>query len=242
MLRCMFVCSAVLSLCLGVGCTLVPDGGPDGDPNTPDGGGAWTTTVTTTLDNASAAIRVAQNVGAAGAEVTATLTDSRGRGVLLTADQYIRVNGVDLVSTGAGHYAALIPAAPEYLLSVREPTRGVEETSIDTPGDFAVASPAPGAGASLSGFALAWSAPNNHLDAEVHLSQTLFGNTQTVSFGPFEDQGSRAFTAQDLVNFRQGAELGVVLTKVNKTETVAGFRTGSLSVALTVRISLSPLP
>jgi hypothetical protein len=241
MLKHGFLFSAVLGLCLGAGCTFVPDGGPDGDPNTPDGGGPWTT-VTTTLDNASAAIRIAQNVGAAGAEVTATITDSRGRGVLLGADQYIRVNGVDLVSQGAGHYAALVPVAPEYLLSVREPTRGVEEISIDTPGDFAVASPAPGAGASLSGFTLAWSAPNSHLDAEVQLSQTIFGNTQSASFGPFEDQGSRAFTAQDLAKFRQGAELGVTLTKVNNAETVPGFRSGTFGVALTVRISLSPLP
>ncbi|MEW6251086.1 MAG: hypothetical protein AB1716_10595, partial [Planctomycetota bacterium] len=200
-------------------------------------------TTTTTLDTASASIRIQQTAGAAQASATASFTDARGRALRLTGDQFVRVSGVDLVGPGADNrYSATVTAAPEYTVTVREPTRGVEETRIDAPAAFTITAPSVGGGAALSGFTLMWTGANTQLEIEITLSQTLFGTVEQATYGPFPDTGARTFTAEDLQRFRQGAELTVTVNKLNTLDDVGGFASGTLAAGVAVSQALTPTP
>ncbi len=239
MIKRVLLLGTTVALSMGVSCTVIPGGGGGGgEPNQPGGGGT-----TVTLDTASANIRIDQAVGATQADVTATLTDSSGRTLHLTSDQYVRVNDVDLVGPDPnGQYTATVAAASEYRVAAREPTRGVTETSIDAPADFAITAPPAGGAASLSGFTVTWSLPNTQTQVEIVLSQTIFGSVQTETFGPFPDTGSRTLASTDLQDFRQGADLTIRVNKLNTLGQIAGFRTGTLSAGVDVSESVTPAP
>jgi hypothetical protein len=222
-------------LFLGAGCTIrIIPGGGDGDGL---GGRVY-------LDEAVASIVIVQQVGAATASVTATLTDSLGRTLTLASDQAVRVNSVDLVGPNLeGEFTATVDAADQYEIQVVEPSRGVEDTTADAPGEFQITSPGTDGSVSLSGFTLTWSDANNRLQARIRLSQT-FEQTETHYFGPYTDTGSREFTVDDLEPFRHGGDLtlNIMVTKINTTSNVNGFKSGTASVRLYASRTAIPGP
>jgi hypothetical protein len=221
--------SVASALCLGVSCTITGLGDLVGPTQIP-------------LDQADATITVTQPVGAANADVVATITDSHGRVVDLSVDQAVRVNGAALAGpNSAGQYTVTIAVAATYDVTVREPTRGVEDTILDAPGAFGITAPAAGGGASLSGFTLQWSNPNERWQVEIKLTETVFGSVKQATFGPFTDTGSRTLLASDLRDFVQGVDLVVTVTKVDR-QTVAGFDTGTGAVRVPASATVSPRP
>ncbi len=165
-------------------------------------------------------------------------------GLDLGDDQGIRVNGRELSATGpSGQYGAIIDAATQYLISVREPTRGIEETTVSPPPDFQITSPADGAAASLSGFVLQWSGADPALLVQVRLTQILLDDPLELDLGVFEDSGSVEITSAELqdAGFGQGADLIIELTKINEFD-VAGFRSGTAHVRRTKSITIDPGP
>ena len=224
------------ALCLGASCTvrINPDGngngdGLDGQPY---------------LDQADASIIIGQRMGEATADVTATITDSLGRPVTLTSDRAVKVNDVSLSGPDADdEFTASVDAADQYEIKVVEPTRGIEETVIDTPTDFEITSPADDGAVSLSGFTLKWSKANSRLQVRIKLSQT-FDGTQTRNFGPYTDTGSREFTQEDLTPFGHGGDLtlSITVTKINTTNDVNGFNSGTASLRLSTTRVARPGP
>jgi hypothetical protein len=224
--------------CTGVTCRIsVPDGDGNGD-GTPPG------FTQAPLDQTDATITIRQSVGASTASVAATITASDGRNVILDDDQSVSINGVELSGPDSeGEYTATVDAASEYVIGVVEPTRGVEQTTVDAPAEFQITSPAEGGGASLSGFTLRWSRANNRLQVRIKLSQTLFGTTSTSNFGPFIDTGSHRFDNEDLEpTFKQGADLVITVTKINTVTRIDGFSSASVSTRVSTTGTASPRP
>jgi hypothetical protein len=228
MLKYAVLWSVTIGLCLGGSCTITIPG---------DG------TSRTYLDQTDADIEISQVVGAAQADVTATITDSLGRAVNLTSGQSVKINDVALRGPSvSGKFTVDVDAAGEYVISVDEPTRGVEHTTVVAPAEFAITSPAEGGGASLSGFTLKWSPADERYQVKMTFSQTIFGSTQAVDFGPFTDTGSRAFTADDLKEFVQGAGLTISVTRIHTVVNVAGFNSGTATAGVTTTAAASPRP
>lgn len=192
------------------------------------------------LNEADLVLDIVRDVGDIEAELFGTIKDSSGRLVELQDQQAVRVNDAELTLGNDDRYAAVLAAAGAYTLTVYEPTRGVETTVIDAPADFSITSPASGGGASLSGFTLRWTGANDRYQVRLRISQTLFGVTESASFGPYTDTGSRAFTVGDLDRFRQGAPLTLTVTKFRTERSVAGFRTGVVTVKVTARGTADP--
>jgi hypothetical protein len=239
MLKRMTLVSLAATLCLGASCTvrISPDGNGNGDGGGLDG--------QPYLDQADASIIIGQRIGEATADVTATITDSLGRPVTLTSDRAVKVNDVSLSGPDADdEFTASVDAADQYKIKVVEPTRGIEETVIDTPTDFEITSPADHGAVSLSGFKLKWSRANSRLQVRIKLSQT-FDGTQTRNFGPYTDTGSREFTQEDLnPPFGHGGDLtlSITVTKINTTNNVNGFNSGTASVRLSTTRVARPGP
>lgn len=228
MLKCAALWSLTIGLCLGASCTITLPG---------DGTGR------TYLDQTDASIEITQVVGAAQAEVSATITDSLGRAIHFASGQSVTIDDVPLQGPSlSGEFSATVDAADEYVVAVDEPTRGVEHTTVVAPGEFDITSPAEGGGASLSGFTLRWSPANDRFQVQMTFSQTIFGTTETVDFGPFTDTGSRAFNADDLQAFRQGADLTISVTRISTVATVAGFETGTATAGVTAKVTVTPKP
>jgi hypothetical protein len=216
-------------LCTGVSCTITGLDDILGPTQIP-------------LDQADASIAISQSVGASNADVVATITDSHGRVVDLSADQAVRVNGAALAGPNtANQYTLTVATAATYDITVREPTRGVQDTTIDAPAAFEITAPAAGGGASLSGFTLRWSNPNELLQVEIRLTETVFGTLREAVLGPFTDTGSRVLRAADLQNFVQGTDLVITVTKINRA-TVAGFDSGTAAVRVSASQTAVPLP
>ena len=207
-----------LPLCVGSSC----DVSCGGIPLLPD--------VNVELDLADCTLRITQGAGATEATVTATITDGNGRPVELAGGQTVSVNGQTLSGAGTdGIYTASVAVANEYAVTVNEPTRGVETTTIAAPANFDITSPADGGSASLSGFTLTWSNADAGLQVTVTLTQTLFGEEEQETFGPFIDTGSLVLDAENLsADFYQGANLLITVTKINERSTISGFNTGEL--------------
>lgn len=229
MLKQIFVLGCASALCMGVSCTIT-------------GWDDWISTTETALDEADANLAITQTGGGATADAVATIKDAHGRVVTLSSDQSVRVNGVSLIGPDrSGQYTATVAAATTYVVTVREPTRGVQETDLEAPAAFEITSPSAGGGASLSGFTLQWSNANELLQVELTLSETVFGTQREVVLGPFTDTGSRTLRATDLRDFVQGTELLITVTKINRTE-IDGFASGAGSVRVSATRSASPLP
>ncbi len=224
------------------GCTIhwqIDDGPGDNSVGTITIGGS----TTTYLDLADATMVISRPVGDNTARVAATIRSQSGRTVRLTAGQSVEVNGVALTRPDAkGEYGATVDAASTYTITVDEPSHGVQNTEIDSPPEFEVTSPAEGGRASLSGFTLTWTKPNDRLQVEIELSQVLAGELVTVTFGPYTDTGEREFLARDLSDLRQGAELVITVTKVNTVNRIAGFDSGTASVRVGATRTVVPGP
>jgi hypothetical protein len=195
------------------------------------------------LNRAEAEISIVQEAGGEQAQVTARITDSRGRTVVLDSDQAVRVNDEDLTGlTDQDTYTATIPTAGTYTIAVREPTRGEEYTDLSPPGTFDITTPAEDGLVSLSGFTLAWSNPDEAFQVEIEIAQTVGANIERSAFGPFTDTGSRTFTVFDLRDFVQGAPLAITVTKVRRINGVAGFSDAVATAQVFVQRNAEPLP
>ncbi len=227
--------ATVVVLNPGVSCRIVPTP-PDGNTNNNSGGSFG---VRAALDDTDATITIVQESGSSNATVSAAITDSRGRGVDLSDDQDVEVNGRSLQGEG-GDYERTVTAANEYTITVREPTRGVEQSTVTGPVAFAVISPASGESASLSGFTLTWSQRNANLQVRVRISQTIFNENRVENFGPFADTGELVLTLADLSDFRQGADLLIEVTKESRDATVDGFDSAEVTVMRSATRTVSP--
>lgn len=219
--------SLALLVCPGVTCRITFPGWPPGTDYVP-------------LNEADAALDIVRDVGDLEAEATGTIKDDAGRAVAFQDQQAVRVNDVELELGADDRYGAIVPTAGVYSVTVYEPTRGVETTPVESPADFTITSPSAGGDASLSGFTLRWTGANDRNQVRIRISQTLFGATESASFGPYTDTGSRAFTVDDLDRFRQGAPLTLTVTKLRTERSVAGFRTGTVTVKVTARTTAEP--
>jgi hypothetical protein len=187
----------------------------------------------TTLDDASAIVTIRRTAGQPQATVEASFT--RGfANVNLTDEQSITINGEDFNRTGSTFFAS-IDASSTYTLVVREPTRGVESTTVSEPGDFEITSPASGGTASLSGFIVEWTNADPNLQIEIRIAQTLLGDPKSLSIGPIGDTGAATITDAQIASagFGQGAPLTIAVTRVNEETNVNGFASGILQVRLT---------
>lgn len=219
--------SLALLVCPGVTCRITFPGWPPGADYVP-------------LNEADAVLDIARDVGDLEAKAAGTIKDDGGRIVAFQDQQAVRVNDIDLELGVDDRYGAVVPTAGTYTVTVYEPTRGVETTPVESPADFTITSPSAGGDASLSGFTLRWTGANDRNQVRIRISQTLFGATESVSFGPYTDTGSRAFTVDDLDRFRQGAPLTLTVTKLRTERSVAGFRTGTVIVKVSARTTAEP--
>lgn len=209
------------------------------DPDTPRPGG----TVQTTLDRARADIVIAEIVGAAAANVSATLVDASGRTLQLRSNQVVEINALELVGPNSARlFTTTVPVAAAYTVTVREPTRGVEQTTVAGPDTFEITAPGPGGPASLSGFTVTWTGADPGQQVELRLSQTVFGVPVSRAFGPFEDGGSVTFSAADLAVFAQGADLFIEVTKLVQADGLRGFSSGKITIGRTATRIANPQP
>ena len=157
--------------------------------------------------------------------------------------QSVQINGQVLAPAhGLGDYSVTIPVADDYIVTVNEPTRGVQSTNQAAPPDFAITSPTDGGPASLSGFTVTDSNPDANLQVVITLVQSLFGQGRHLVVGPFADTGSRSFTAQDLAVFQQGADLSITVTKASRRSDIAGFASGKVTVERSRMVKATPAP
>jgi hypothetical protein len=216
----------------GVSCTIrFPD---DGGSGLPPGGAP--------LDETDAEIRISRAQEDAQAIVNAAITTSSGRSVVLAEDQAVLVEGVELAREATGLFRAEVESDAQYTITVREPTRGVENTVVIGPDEFGITAPGAGGSASLSGFTLAWTEPDDGQSVEIELSQTVFGETTVREFDQSVDNGQRTFAASELRDFVQGAELLITVRKVRATAGLAGFASGIAVVELSVSKVVDPGP
>lgn len=208
---------------------------PDGDNN---GGGNGSTT----LDRTSAVIQIVQEAGSSSADVMMELRDSRGRLVTLNEDQSISVGGRELMQDGPGALSATINAGNSYEIVVREPTRGVERTTISGPASFAVIDPPSGGDISLSGFTLRWSNAGANRAIRVRITQDIFDEVRSETFSRDADAGELELDVADLSEFVQGADLVIEVTKIAETDSVNGLGSALVNIERSVRRTATPTP
>lgn len=196
----------------------------------------------TPLDEANAIVTIRRTAGQPQATVDASFTKGFAN-VNLTEEQSITINGEDFNRTGSTFFAS-VDANSTYTLVVREPTRGVESTTVVEPSEFEITSPGAGGTASLSGFTIEWSNPDPSLQVEIRLSQTLLGSPKSTSVGPIGDTGMATITDAQIAQagFGQGAQLTISLTRVAQTTEVNGFASGTMQVRLTKSIAVNTGP
>jgi len=216
-------------LCLRMTCTI-----------SPPGGGGLFPPQDVALDQATALIDIM--VEDVEADVIAEIEDRFGRTVELTAERTVEVNGEPLGGPISGLYAATVDRALSYTVTVREPTRGVQSTVVQTPVTFQIVAPAEGGGASLSGFTVQWTPAETDVEVQIRLRQEFAGKTNVEWVGPFADVGSRALTAEDLRSFVQGAALRITVERARVKSGVLGFRDGTAWVRVSAERNAFPGP
>jgi len=226
------MCITVLALCAGLrlefSCVARPDGSNDDYVQ---------------LDDADADIRITRSITDAEAVVSAMIIDAAGHPVVLQDGQAVSVNTRALLGPDAdGEYSRTVAAANEYKITVSEPTRGVQETTVASPAAFEITSPPADGTASLAGFALTWSNVDPSLKVTIDFRQVLLGQQKSQSFALAEDTGTATFTAADLADFQQGANIQIKVTKVREHAGIAGFNTATATVALSHTVSVVPGP
>jgi hypothetical protein len=206
------------------------------DPDNPGGVSGYVP-----LDEAILDLRISQSGGEAAA--TARITDVFHRIVRLRQGQELAISGRPLTGPDAeGLYHATLAAAGEYTITVTEPTRGVNNTTVQPPPAFSTVQPPSGGTASLSGFTVGWTNSDPALDVAISLAQVLFGAERTATFGPFTDTGTQALSASQLADFRQGAPLLISVTRILEVPAVGGFRSAVARMELSDTVSVTPTP
>lgn len=198
---------------------------------------------TAPLDQVDATITITQQSQAGDATVAVRMTDSQGRLIDLQDNQAVAVNGQAVSGPDArGEYGQTVVAAEEYTITVSEPTRGVEETTITAPDDFAITSPTAGSNVSLSGFGISWTNADSALRVEIALTQTIFATENTQTFGPFTDTGSLTLDNDDLRIFQQGANLIITVKRIRERVGVNGFNSATLTSERWQTVAATPAP
>ena len=122
--RCALLCVAA-GLCSGVTCTIrFPDGG---------GSGGWSASYVP-LDEADAVVTIYEREDDAEADVWARITGRLGLTLDMERGQSVSVNSLALSGASGGYYRRSVPVADSYTVTVNEPTRGVLDTTIGSPG------------------------------------------------------------------------------------------------------------
>lgn len=212
------------------GCNIIID--PDEDPFSGR----------TPLDRVRAVIDIEQDVDAGSAALRVELRDRLGRLVRLSADQTIEIDGSPLSAGTNGIFERSLPIAESYAITVREPTRGVESSTIDAPGAFAIVSPALGAVASLQGFELTWNGVDGSQTVEVRLRQDVLDRVRTERIDDESDDGGLSLGLLDLDNFVQGAPIEIEFSKITQQTTIAGLDAAEVTVRRTIGWSVTPGP
>lgn len=210
----------------------------------PFGGISTPTDTTTRLQDSRIGLTIAGSTTTGTATVLAVLVDDRGRPVDLEDDQSIEVNDTELERDSDGRYSATVDISDSYVLRVREPTRGVEETTLATPTQFQITAPLSTDIVSLSGFTINWDQVNAAFDTTVRISQSVLGVDRSEEFGPSPDSGSQSVTSDDLVNWQHGGDITLTISVVKQARqtNVAGFENADVSVELTATVVTTPGP
>lgn len=195
--------------------------------------------VSLALNEAICVMRIIHEAGAAEVDVTATIVNDTGCPVLLEDKRSVTVNGEDLQGPSlTGGYVQVVDPADEYVVTVSEPTRGVQDMTVDAR-PFEITSPNDGATVSLLGFTLNWSNPDAALKVIITLRQDVFDEvTETFEIEP--DTGSKVFDQDDLVNFVTGGDIVIEVTRIFERDSINGFGTAKLTYERSATITVEP--
>ncbi len=221
----MACCSLVLGIS-GASCMVAPDSrlGESGS-----------------LIDTDALLAITQANGSDEVDVRLTITDSRSQPTELESGQTVSVNGTVLADLdGVGTYTATLPEAETFIVQVRDPTRGVESTTVSGPAPFDIESPMSDELASLSGFTLQWSHADSNLSVEIEMTQLIFGELRSQIIRSSEDVGSVSFEPNDLAVFQQGASLSITVTKTRRQEGIRGFNSTVVPVSFSTTSTATP--
>lgn len=208
----------------------------------PGDDGGFTIGGQTTLDRAEAVLSIIQTANSSRAQVRMALETPAGSDLILSDEQSLQVNGSTLREESAGLYTREIDAADTYRVTVGEPTRGVQTTSIDGPAAFSISNPPSGGEASLSGFTVMWTGANADLEVVVRVSQTIFDDTETETFTLDSDEGMLELSANDLRDFVQGADLDIEVTKISRGGDIDGLGATTIRIERARLRSAEPTP
>lgn len=236
MLKKLFLVVCIAPLCVGASCSVIV-------PGDEDEGGGHLTPGYVQLDRVTADIRITADMSDANADVAATLRRYAAT-VVLRDGQAASINGEPLSGpSDTGAYLTTVPRDSVYVVRVVEPTLGTTETSVPAPPDFEITEPAPGAAVSLAeGFTLSWSNPLPDTAYRVTISQTRAAEVTEV-LGPFaDDNGSVRITAEDLLQFRQGTDINIRLTRIAQALELEGFAYGTARIELSDAVRVVPGP
>jgi hypothetical protein len=163
--------------------------------------------------------------------------------IALSDGQQLAVNDEPLTRVqGSFVYTASVALADTYVVSVTEPTRGVETTSVDGPAAFTITSPTAGQGASLSGFTISWSNADAALEVAVHVSQTILGQVHAFLDVLESDSGSFTLGTSDLSDFQQGADMTITVARSETVEGLNGFSAARISLIRSESVEITPAP
>lgn len=236
MLKRLLLLVCITPLCIGASCSVII-------PGDEDEGGGHLTPGYVQLDRATADIRITADMSDANADVAATIRRYAAT-VVLQDGQAVSINGEPLSGpSDTGAYSTTVPRDSVYVVRVVEPTLGTIETPLSAPPDFEITEPAPGAAVSLAdGFTLSWSNPLPDAACQVTMSQTRAAEVTEV-LEPFaDDSGSVRITAEDLIQFRQGTDITVRLTRIAQALELEGFAHGTARIELSDAIRVVPGP
>ena len=194
-----FAALACLGTCLGASCQI--DIVPDEDN-------------TATLDQTTATLSIEQNVTTNTGTATLSLT-AGGDPLVLTEGQSVLIGGAALANPDlARPYTRTITPGVQHTMTVSEPTRGVQSTTIQMREFPTFTAPAASAAVSLSQpLVITWTPTDAGGSAEIRLAQTTgVAGTQTRTFPIAVDAGTATLTAADLAGLVHGSLNGQAVT------------------------------
>lgn len=235
MLKRILMVGLLIPLCTGVSCQIsIPDDDDDNSGGSPG---------YVQLDRATAELDIKAALPATTADVVMSIRRN-GRDVELQNGQQVTINDLPLLGPRSdGLYYRTVPRAAAYVVRVTDPTLGSNDATLLAPADFAITAPTAGQSVSLAnGFTLTWSNPTAGHTTVATLSQTL-ATPAVKTLGPIaDDAGSVVVAPADLINFRQGADIALKLTKTASIAAIGGFAQASGRLELSQSISVVPAP
>jgi hypothetical protein len=193
-----------------------------------------------TLSDVHCTMELVHEAGATEVDVYAILLDDYGCPVELDDEQSLKVNSQELQGPSlSGGYVQSVDPAAEYVISVHDPTRGTDVTTVDA-APFEITEPNDGAQVSLGGFTLSWSNADTNLKVVITLTQNVFEEV-VGKFKLNQDTGSKIFDQDDLTNFVTGADIIINVARIFERDSIAGFKTGELTYERSESISVEPL-